>query len=125
MRATIFRDDHDYLFFRTNLLRLAETFSWDIHAYCLLPNHYHLLVEATRPALSAGMQRLNGRYAQHFNTRYARSGHVFESRFSSFVIETDHHLERALAYVRANPVEAGLCDRMTDWPWAFGPYDSD
>ena len=124
-RSTIFREERDYLEFRNQLLRVTRKFAWKIHAYCFMPNHYHLIVETTQPQLSQGMQRLNGRYAQAFNERYDRRGHVFESRFSSYVIETEEHLERALAYVRANPVDAGLCERIADWPWAYGPFDSD
>jgi len=58
--------------------------------------------------LTAGMQKLNGRYAQRFNRRYDRVGHVFQNRFSSHVIEDDEHFRRAIAYVHANPVDAGL-----------------
>src|SRR5436190_2165975 len=66
-RAAIFRTDADYSEFRALLLRIAERFGWVVHAYCLMPNHYHLIVESTQPHLSQGMQRLNGRYAQSFN----------------------------------------------------------
>ena len=107
------------------MFRVAEKFAWKIHAYCLMPNHYHLVVEATQSELSQGMHRLNGRYARDFNQRYGRSGHLFESRFASYAIETEEHFERALAYVRANPVDSGLCERVADWPWAAGPFDSD
>jgi REP element-mobilizing transposase RayT len=124
-RAAIFRDEHDYLYFRRQLLRVGESFAWQIHAYCLLPNHYHLIVEATQLDLTLGMQRLNGRYAQRYNERYDRCGHVFQNRFSSYVIDSEEHFERALAYVRANPVEAGLCEGVADWPWADGMSDSD
>ncbi len=68
---------------------------------------------------------MNGRYAQRFNQRYDRVGHVFQNRFGSYVIESEEHFERALGYVRANPVEAGLCRRIAEWPWAHGPFDSD
>jgi REP element-mobilizing transposase RayT len=90
-----------------------------------MPNHYHLIVEATRGDLSLGMHRLNGRYAQRFNQRHDRVGHLFQNRFASYVIENDEHYERAMAYVRANPVEAGLCHRIADWPWADGLCDPD
>ena len=116
-RAAIFRADSDYAEFRALLLRIAERFDWIMHAYCLMPNHYHLVVEATQPQLSQGMHRLNGRYAQGFNERYDNSGHVFERRFWSWAIETEEHLDRAIAYVYDNPVEAGLCSEGGDWPW--------
>jgi putative transposase len=116
-RMTIFRDDFDYRTFRAQLLRTGNKFSWTIHAFCLMPNHYHLIIEATRAGLSSGMHRLNGGYAQGFNARYERAGHVFQNRFTSYLIDNEQHFERALDYVRANPVEAGLCEDSDDWPW--------
>ena len=71
------------------------------------------------------MHRLNGRYAKWFNDRYDRVGHVFQNRFKSYVIDTEEHFERALAYVAANPVEAGLCAHVDEWLWRGGPSDSD
>lgn len=122
-RGVIFRDGIDYADFERQLFSVREEYLWKLHAYCLLPNHYHLIIETTRRDLSAGMHKLNGRYARRFNERYDRSGHVFQNRFSSYVIETEEHFERALAYVCANPVAAGLCDRVDDWPWLGGPAD--
>jgi REP element-mobilizing transposase RayT len=122
-RNTIFRDEIDYADFKRHLLRVSEAYGWTLHAYCLLPNHYHLILEATQRNLSIGMQRLNGRYAQRFNQRYDRVGHVFQNRFGSYVIETEEHFERAIAYVAANPVDAGLCERIEDWPWGAGLRD--
>jgi putative transposase len=123
-RAVIFVDEDDYGYFHAQLVRVKRRFDWTVHAYCLMPNHYHLIVETTRAELSKGMQRLNGLYAQHFNHRHDRVGHLFQNRFSSYVIESEDHFEQALAYVRANPVEAGLCERVEDWPWADGPLDT-
>jgi putative transposase len=71
------------------------------------------------------MHRLNGGYAQRFNQRYDRAGHVFQNRFTSYVIESEEHFERAVAYVHANPVKAGLCGQITEWPWAGGLYEPD
>jgi putative transposase len=122
-RDSIFRDGIDYADFERHLLRVRDLYEWTLHAYCLLPNHYHLIVETTQRDLSIGMQKLNGRYAQRFNQRYDRVGHVFQNRFSSYVIESEEHFERALAYVAANPIEAGLCERIEDWPWMTGPRD--
>jgi putative transposase len=124
-RSTIFRDETDYADFRNQLLRVARRFSWTIHAFCLMPNHYHVLVETTQVQLSRGMQLLNGQYAQAFNERHDRVGHLFQGRFASYAIESEEHYERALAYIRANPVEAGICATDREWPWAYGPSDSD
>jgi putative transposase len=91
---------------------------WRAHAHCLLGTHYHLILEATRESLSAGMQRLNGIYALRFNRRHARRGHLFAERYSSYVLRDDRHLEAAVEYVLQNPVNAGLCDIARDWQWA-------
>jgi REP-associated tyrosine transposase len=120
-RSVIFRDELDYSAFEMQLHRVQETFGWNVHTYCLMPNHYHLIVGASRLALSNGMHRLNGRYARRFNDRYDRSGHLFQNRYTAYVIDDEEHYERALAYVRDNPVKAGLCERAEEWPWAHVP----
>jgi REP element-mobilizing transposase RayT len=84
----------------------------------LLTNHYHLIVETLLKSLSRGLHRLNGVYAQAFNGRYARSGHLFGDRFAAFVIRDEDHLRNACDYVRQNPVRAGLCEEASKWPWA-------
>jgi putative transposase len=124
-RDPIFHDGIDYAGFERQLHRVRDEYDWTLHAYCLLPNHYHLIVDAKRGDLSTGMHKLNGRYAQRFNRRYDRAGHVFQNRFDSYVIDSEEHFLRALAYVRANPLEAGLCENVDDWPWSGGPADSD
>jgi REP element-mobilizing transposase RayT len=88
----------------------------------VLSTHYHLVVESTRADLSAGLHRLNWRYADHVNDRHDRFGHVFAERFQARVIETEEYLYDACAYVFQNPVQAGLCDRPQDWPWTYSRY---
>jgi putative transposase len=122
-RAAIFLDGIDYAEFERQLLYVRDEYFWVLHAYCLLPNHYHLVVETKRAELTGGMHKLNGRYAQRFNRRYDRVGHVFQNRFSSYVIESDEHFLRALEYVHANPVKAGLCSDADTWPWSSGRSD--
>jgi hypothetical protein len=80
--------------------------------------HYHLVIQATVDQLSTGMRQLNGIYAQHFNARYERRGHVFAERFSAWVLEDDDHFEATLAYVVGNPVRAGLCRSPEEWQWS-------
>jgi REP element-mobilizing transposase RayT len=80
--------------------------------------HYHLVVDSPTERLSAGMQNLNGVYAERFNVRHDRDGHVFGARFASTVIRDEEHYERTLEYVLSNPVRAGLVDDWTDWPWS-------
>jgi REP element-mobilizing transposase RayT len=117
-RALIFRDALDYVALRSQLREVIRRFGWNVYAYCLMPNHYHLIVEIDREQLSAGMHRLNGLYAQRFNRRHDRVGHVFQNRFAAYVIESDEHLLAAILYLDENPVRAGLCEKAADWPWS-------
>jgi putative transposase len=117
-RALIFRDVLDYVALRSQLREVIRRFGWNVYAYCLMPNHYHLIVEIDREQLSAGMHRLNGLYAQRFNRRHDRVGHVFQNRFAAYVIESDEHLLAAILYLGENPVRAGLCEQAADWPWS-------
>ncbi len=120
----LFVDDVDRLDFLHLLRSTVELFNWRCHAHCLMGTHYHLVLEASRVQLSEGMRRLNGDYARRFNKRHGRRGHLFEERFSSFVLRDERHLEAAVAYVLQNPVRAGLCTEARDWQWcaaaAFG-----
>ena len=121
-RGAIFRDDDDRRLFLRLLARTVERHSWSCHAFCLMGNHYHLVVETLRVRLSAGVQRLNGAYAQTFNTRYGRSGHLFGERFSAHVIESEEHCLEACRYVILNPVRAGLCAQASEWLWSASRY---
>jgi REP element-mobilizing transposase RayT len=85
-----------------------------------MTNHVHLLIETRRPNLSAGMQQLHGRYAQLFNERHRRTGHVFGGRFWSEPIESDEQFETVGDYILDNPLTAGLVARREDWPWLGG-----
>ena len=83
-----------------------------------MPNHHHLIVTTHVDLLSVGLHRLNGRYAQAFNERHARSRHLFGDRYAAFVIADDDHLANACEYVVQNHVRAGLCARADDWRWS-------
>jgi putative transposase len=117
-RQAISRDDEDRRLFLVLLARATRRTNWDCHAFCLMPNHHHLIVEAHQDLLSVGLRQLNGRYAQAFNERHERSGHLFGDRFAAFVIGDEEHLRAATEYVLQNPVRAGLCRRADDWPWS-------
>ena len=114
----IFLDDHDRGAFIA-LLRLVEVrHRWHVHAYCLMDNHVHLVTETRPERLSRGMHRLLFRYAQRFNERYDRKGHLFAGRFAARVIRGARYLVNACAYVRWNPVRAGLAATPAGWPWS-------
>jgi hypothetical protein len=86
-----------------------------------MTTHYHLIVETTLPDLAVGIKRLNQCYVQGFNRRHGRKGHLFESRYSSVLIQGQEHLLTELAYVHLNPVEAGICSDPAQWRWSsFG-----
>ena len=117
-RRAIYLDDDDYRSFLGLFTATVRRQSWDVYAFCLMPNHYHVILEATREALPEGIQWLDGIYAKDFNARYQRWGHLFGARFASWAIESEKHLYAAARYVLANPVRAGLVDRAEDWPWS-------
>ena len=117
-RAPIYRDDADRFAFLRTLARVVDRFGWLCHAYCLMVNHYHLVIETPRPNLSTGMQQLNGPYAQWFNERHDRCGHVFQARYRSILVEKDSHLLALSRYVVLNPVRAGLCARPGAYHWS-------
>jgi REP element-mobilizing transposase RayT len=87
-----------------------------------MTTHYHLIVRAAQPALSDGMQRLNGLHARRVNVRTGRRGHLFGARFASRVVDTEEHALAACRYVLLNPVRAGLCAQTEDWPWSGSRY---
>lgn len=125
-KQAIYLDDVD----RTTYLRLLglaiQKREWRCLAYCLMDNHVHLLLETPRADLAGGMQWLHGVYAQTFNERHGRVGHLFQGRFGSVRVTTDPQLWALLRYVGLNPVEAGLCDRASTWRWgSYGALHDD
>jgi putative transposase len=114
----IYHDDFDRRFFLALRDRVIRRCEWRLHAYCLMTNHFHLLVETPIPNLSTGMQRLKGDYADYFNGRYSFEGHLFQQRFGSRLLETEEYFSDALRYIAMNPVKAGLCEHPADWPWS-------
>jgi putative transposase len=121
-RQPIFLDDDDRRKFLDILGAVVRRRGWHCHAYCLMPNHYHLLVQTPAPDLSDGMQHLNSRYAEWFNWRHEVDGHLFQGRFHSVLVESDWHLLELARYLVLNPVRARLCERPADWAWSsYGP----
>ena len=117
-RMALFVDDSDRRRFLELLRRNSVRLQWVPVTYCLMDNHYHLLVQTREPNLASGMRDLNGLYARHFNARHDRAGHVFEGRFRGSLIQTDRYLLAASRYIALNPVRAGLVDRPEEWPWS-------
>src|SRR6478609_2595971 len=103
-RSAIFRSAEDRAKFLELLASITLDEKWDVHGYCLLGNHYHLLIETPEGDLSRGMRSLNGRYAQWFNWRHDRRGHVFEGRFRAVLVQKESHLLELHRYIVLNPV---------------------
>ena len=114
----IYKDRKDYQIFLEVFFDIIKRFNWICYSYCLMPNHYHLLIETLDPNLSAGMRQLNGDYSQKFNIRYSRFGHLFQGRFKSVLVEKDIYLYRVIRYIVLNPVKAKLVRTPLDWKWS-------
>jgi REP-associated tyrosine transposase len=117
-RGPIFRDARDRRHFLNLLASVVADQAWLLHSYCLMGNHYHLLVETARATLSRGMHSLNSRYSQVFNRRHERAGHLFEGRFKAIVVQKQAHLLELHRYIVLNPVRAEIVRRPEDWPWS-------
>jgi putative transposase len=117
-RGRIVRDDHDRHAFLGDLAVAVRRYQWLCHAYCLMDNHYHLLLEIPLGNLPLGMRHLNGVYAQGFNRRHGRFGYLFQSRYRSILVERESHLLTACRYFVLNPVKAGIVERPEQYRWS-------
>ncbi len=117
-REAIFTDDTDRQRFLEVVGHVLDRFAWRRHAYCLMGNHYHLLIETPEANLSRGMRQLDGVYTQRFNRRHGRVGHVFQGRYKAIVVQKDGHLLELCRYVVLNPMRAEMVRRGQDWRWS-------
>jgi putative transposase len=101
-----------------SIVRDTTSLAWEIHAYCLMPTHVHLLIRDPGSEVSAVMRNINGRYSRWFNHRRGRRGPLFNGRFHRTAVGSDAHLLATVRYIAMNPVESGLCDRPADWRWS-------
>jgi REP element-mobilizing transposase RayT len=116
--ASIVRDEIDRSAFVRRLARAFEIHGWRCWAYCLMDSHFHLVTETPQPNLAVGMKWLKASYAQDFNYRHGRRGHLFGDRYYSKVVQREPHLIEACAYVVLNPVRAGLVAHPELWRWS-------
>ena len=117
-RGAIFVFDQDRYDILERIARVVDEYELVCHTYCLMTNHYHLVVGTPDARLSKAMKALNGGYARRFDARHGRSAHVFRNRFRSELIDSDEYLLTACRYVVLNPVRAGLCGHPAEWPWS-------
>ena len=117
-KQPIFLDDGDRVSFLKFLRATVRSRGWLCHAYCLMENHYHLLVETPVPNLSQGMHDLNCFYANTFNVKHSQPGHLFEGRFRSSLVDEDDYFLTLARYIPLNPVAAGLTADPAEWRWS-------
>ena len=117
-REDIYETDEDRLAFLGLLGAVCDRCNWVCHAYCLMGNHYHILVETPDANLSRGMRQLNGVYTREFNVAHDRVGHVFQGRYKAIVVDADKYLMELARYIVLNPVRAKMVDRPEEWQWS-------
>ena len=117
-REAIYDDDVDREVFVGVLAEAIERYNWVCHGFCLMTNHYHLLIETVEGNLSQGMRHLNGVYTQASNRRHKRNGHLFQGRFKGILVDKDAYLLELSRYVVLNPVRASMVDSPEKWHWS-------
>jgi REP element-mobilizing transposase RayT len=117
-RSDIFHSDSDREAFLKILTSVVRRFNWLCHAYCLMDNHYHLLIETPDGNLSQGMRQLNGVYTQQYNWRHTKTGHVFQGRYKAILVDKDNYLLELCRYVVLNPVRAKMTEAPEQWKWS-------
>jgi putative transposase len=117
-RKRIYKDETDRLKFLDILAEINRKYNWLCHAYCLMDNHYHLIIETPDGNLSKGMRQLNGIYTQSFNRRHRRVGHIFQGRYKAILVEKGSHLLEVCRYVVLNPVRAKTVQEPGNWKWS-------
>ncbi len=117
-KKDIFKDDQDREAFLKILAHVNKRYHWLCHAYCLMDNHYHLMIETPDGNLALGMRQLNGVYTQARNKRRNTTGHLFQGRYKAILIQKDTHLLEVSRYVVLNPVRAKMVEKPDDWKWS-------
>jgi REP element-mobilizing transposase RayT len=121
-RKNIFRDNRDREQFLSYLKSASLRYGAVIHVFCLMNNHYHLLLETPKGNLSQIMRHINGAYTNYFNVRHKRSGHLFQGRYKAILIEADSYAGELSRYIHLNPVRAGIVDLPEQYAWSSYQY---
>ncbi len=121
-RDPIFFDERDYRRFLTKLEEYRRELPFVLYAYCLLPNHFHILLKVKKYTLTTIMQKLMTSYTMYINKKHDRVGHVFQGRYQSIIVEKETYLLQVLRYIHLNPVKAGFVDLPHLYPWSSYSY---
>lgn len=119
-RSDIFMDESDYETFLKIVCKACRTYKVVLHDYCLMTNHFHLLVETERENLSSFMKQINGNYAIYANKKQKRSGHFWQGRYYSRYITSDEYFYTLIRYIEQNPIDAGLVENVVEYPYTLG-----
>jgi REP element-mobilizing transposase RayT len=117
-RRKTFFNDGDYQAYLERLGRYRQKFGHTVHAYCVMPNHVHLLIESSQEPLAKFMQGLQQSYSQYFNLRHRKSGHVFQGRYKAIVCQKDAYLLELIRYIHLNPVRAGMVNEPEQYSYS-------
>lgn len=117
-RKNIFRKESDYLKFLGYMKKAKERYRFYVYAYVLMTNHYHLLIETTEANLSKIMQNINTAYTTYYNVKYQRSGHLFQGRYKSIVVEKEQYYLELSRYIHLNPVRARMVEKPQEYRWS-------
>jgi len=121
-KRNIFIDQDDYKYFLELICAGCLEYKVDVHSYCLMSNHYHILIETREDNLSKFMRALNAKYASYFNRKYKRVGHLWQGRFKSWYVSSVAYLYTLIKYIEFNPLEAKMVKELKDYK--FSSYNS-
>jgi putative transposase len=120
-RRDVFFCDDDRFAFLKILEQVCDRLNWLCHAYCIMSNHYHLLIETLDGNLAKGMRQLNGVYTQYVNRTHGRVGHLFQGRYKGILVQKEAYLLELARYIVLNPIRAGMVRKVEKWPWSSYP----
>jgi len=118
----VFQEAEDYEEFEKLMCFYAESYEITIHNYCLMSNHYHLLIEINQPNLSKFMRQLGMSYSIYFNKKYRRTGHLWQGRFKSWFVTDEAYLYTLMCYIEQNPLKAKMVEKLEDYPYSSYNY---
>jgi len=116
-KNTLFFDDKDYNVFLKQLREVKKEHDFSLYCYCIMPNHFHFLIETTETPLPKIMHKLLTSYAIYFNSRYEKTGHVFQGRYKAMICENEQYLFKLVSYIHLNPLKANVANNINDYRW--------